>query len=79
MNRLVSRMGLFVAVAAAALAILAATFDVNKYRRTIQLELERRFGRPVIPGDVHFSIFPPRFGVQNPRIAEDPHFGAEAA
>jgi len=70
--------GAFVVVLVAATLIFAATFDVNKYRGTIQAELEKQLGRPVTLGDMHLSVFPPRFRVENPAIADDPHFRADA-
>jgi len=54
--------------------IFAATFDVNRYRGTIQSQLESRLGRPVVLGDMSLSFFPPRFRVENLAIADDPHF-----
>ncbi|HXZ78307.1 MAG TPA: AsmA family protein [Terriglobales bacterium] len=56
--------------------IFAATFDVNKYRGTIQTQLQKRLGRPVTLGDMHLTLFPPRFRVQNLTIADDPHFSS---
>ncbi len=55
-------------------AIFAATFDVNRYRGSIQSELERRLDRKVTLGPMHLSLLPPRFQVQNIAIAEDPKF-----
>jgi len=59
-------------------AIFVATFDVNKYRGTIQAELEKRLGRTVVLGDMGLSLFPPRFRVQNLAIADDPSFSPDA-
>ncbi len=67
-----------IVVIVAGLAIFAATFNVNKYRGTIQAELEKRLGRTVTLGDMHLGIFPPRFRVQNPQIADDPAFNSQA-
>ena len=70
--------GIFIVIVVAGLLIFVATFDVNKYHGTIQSELEKRLGRPVILGDMHLSVFPPRFRVQNLAIADDPRFSPEA-
>ncbi len=59
------------------LAIFAATFNVNQYHGTIQAELEKRLNRKVTLGDMHLGIFPPRFRVQDPAIADDPSFSAD--
>jgi AsmA protein len=59
-------------------AVFAATFDVNKYRGSIQSQLEKRLGRPVVLGDMSLSFFPPRFRVQNLAITDDPRFSPDA-
>jgi AsmA protein len=58
--------------------IFAATFDVNKYRGTIQSELQKHVGRPVNLGDLHLKIFPPSFWIQDLAIADDPRFSPDA-
>jgi uncharacterized protein involved in outer membrane biogenesis len=70
--------GIFIVLVVAGLLIFAATFDVNKYRGTIQAQLETRLGRQVALGDMHLSVFPPRFRVQNPAISDDSHFSSTA-
>jgi AsmA protein len=76
------RLGIIAAViflvVVVAVAIFAATFDVNKYRGTIQSQLEKRLGRPVLLGDMGLSLFPPRFRVQNLAIADDTRFSPDA-
>ena len=57
-----------------AAVVLAATFDVNRYRSTIQSTLQTRLGRTVALGEMHLSFFPPRFRVQNISIGDDPRF-----
>jgi AsmA protein len=79
MRRLAIGFGIFIVVVVAAVLIFVTAFDVNKYHGTIQAELEKRLGRPVTLGDMHLGVFPPRFRVQDPSIAEDPHFGDGAA
>ena len=61
MRRLGIITGVIFLVVVVAVAIFAATFDVNKYRGTIQSQLEKRLGRPVLLGDMGLSLFPPRF------------------
>jgi len=78
MRRVVAGIGAFILLMAAALIIFAATFDVNKYRGTIQSQLEKRLGRAVTLGDMHLKVWPPSFRVQNPAINDDTHFSADA-
>ena len=66
--------GILVVVVIVGVAIFAATFDVNRYRGRIQSELEHRLDRKVTLGQMHLSVLPPRFQVQNIAIAEDPKF-----
>jgi AsmA protein len=66
--------GILVAVIIVGVAIFAATFDVNRYHGRIQSELEQRLGRKVTLGQMHLSVLPPRFRVQNIAILEDPKF-----
>ena len=58
--------------------ILIATFDVNKYRGALQNELRKGLGRPVKLGDMHLKLFPPRFGVEDLVIFDDPQFNPYA-
>src|SRR5437773_1933943 len=57
--------------------VFAATFDVNRYRATIQSELENRLGRKVTLGNMHLSVFPPRLRVLNISISDDPRFSTQ--
>jgi len=66
-----------IVVIAVGLVLFAATFDVNQYHATIQSQLEEHLGRSVRLGDMNLGIFPPRFRVQNPAIADDPSFRSE--
>jgi len=61
-----------------AVAIFAATFNVNQYRGTIQSQLQKRLGRPVLLGNMSLSFFPPRFRARNIVIADDPRFSPAA-
>jgi AsmA protein len=78
MRRLLIGVGVFIVVVVAALLVFAATFNVNKYHDTIQSELEKHLGRTTTLGNMHLSLFPPRFRVQDPAIADDPHFSPDA-
>lgn len=77
MRRFLTVIGIVVAVALAGVAVFVATFNVNRYRGTIQSELEQRLVRKVTLGDMHLNLFPPRFSVQNLSIADDSAFGTE--
>ena len=79
MRKVFAGIGILVVVVIAGLLIFAATFDVNRYRPTIQSELESRLGRKVSLGDMHLSVLPLRFRVQSPTVGEDPHFGGDTA
>ncbi|HYR42973.1 MAG TPA: AsmA family protein, partial [Terriglobia bacterium] len=70
--------GIVFLVIVVAVLIFAETFDVNKYRGTIQAQLESRLGRPVVLGEMGLSFFPPRFRVENLAIADDPRFSPDA-
>jgi uncharacterized protein involved in outer membrane biogenesis len=78
MRRLGIITGVIFLVMAVAVVIFAATFDVNRYRGTIQSQLEKRLDRPVVLGDMGLKLFPPRFRVQNLAIADDPSFSPDA-
>ena len=79
MRRALIGVGIFIVVVIAGLLIFVATFDVNRYRGTIQSELQQRLGRQVALGDMHLSLFPPRFRVENPTISDDPQFSKDVA
>ncbi len=68
-------LGIILAVVVMAVALFVATFNVNRYRGTIQSQLEQRLGRKVALGEMNLKLFPPRFRVQNLVIADDPTFG----
>jgi len=74
MRKLGVIIGITVLVLVLAVAVFAATFNVNHYRGTIQSELEKRLDRKVTLGAMHLGVFPPRFQVQNLSIADDPKF-----
>jgi AsmA protein len=77
MRKVALAVGIIILIIVVAAVVFAATFNVNKYRGTIQSELEKRLGRQVTLGDMHLSVFPPRFRVQNLAIADDPRLKSE--
>ena len=77
MRRFAIGLGIFIVLVVVALFVFAATFDVNKYHGTIQSELEKRLARPVTLGNMHLSLLPPSFKVENPAIGDDPRFSAD--
>ncbi len=56
--------------------IVPHLIDINQYHSQIQAELEKRLGRQVTLGNMHLSLFPPSFQVENVTIADDAHFAA---
>lgn len=79
MRRFLIVIGMIVALTIAGAAIFLATFNVNRYRGTIQSELEKRLVRKVILGDMRLNLLPPRFSVQNLTIADDSTFGTDTS
>jgi AsmA protein len=77
-RKIIVVLGVIVLVVMVCAAIFVATFDVNKYRGTIQSELQKRVGRPVSLGEMHLKLFPPRFTVQDLAVADDPRFSPDA-
>src|SRR2546428_13078383 len=77
MRKVVIVIGIIILLIMVAAVVFAATFDVNKYRGTIQTELEKRLGRQVTLGDMHLSLLPPSFRVQSLAIADDPRLRSE--
>src|SRR5215510_2452239 len=78
MRRVAISIGVVVIVIAVAALIFAATFNANKYRGTIQSELQKRLGRRMVLGNMHLGVFPPRIQVQDLAIADDPGFSPDA-
>src|SRR5581483_7539019 len=74
MRKLIIAVGVIVLVIVVAAGIFVATFDVNKYRGTIQSELQKQLGRQVTLGDMHLGLFPPSLKVKDLVIADDPRF-----
>jgi len=72
MRHLLIVIGIIVAIIGIGVVVFGATFNVNRYRSTIQTELEQRLVRQVTLGEMHLNLFPPRFIVQNLAIADDP-------
>jgi AsmA protein len=72
------KIGIAVALVVVAVILLVIGFTAlmnpNKYRAAIHSELERRLDRKVSLGNMHVSLFPPRFQAENISIADDPTF-----
>src|SRR3569833_3099989 len=78
MRKVLIAIAVIIVVVIAGAAIFVATFDVNKYRGTIQTQLQQHLGRPVQLGEMHLKLFPPSITVQNLAIADDPRFSSDA-
>ena len=65
------RVGIIIAgivgIVVIAVLVFAATFNVNKYRGTIQSQLQKHLGRSVTLGDMHLRVFPPGSGFKTSR------------
>lgn len=72
------KLGIIIVVVIVVIVALAAIvpqfINVNKYHGKIQTELEQRLNRPVSLGEMHLSLLPPSFKVQNAVIGEDKNF-----
>jgi len=78
MRKVLIAIAVIVVVVIAGAAIFVASFDVNKYRGTIQAQLQQHLGRSVQLGEMHLKLFPPSITVQNLAIADDPRFSPDA-
>jgi AsmA protein len=67
-------LGIIVLGVILAVAIFLSTFDINRYRSTIQADLSKHLGRNVTLGQMNLNVFPPRFVVHDVSIADDPSF-----
>src|SRR5215470_14470688 len=67
---------IIVVLLVAAALIVPHLIDINQYHGKIQAELQKRLGRQVSLGNMHLSLFPPSFQVENATIAEDPRFNS---
>jgi len=77
MRKLGITIGIFFIAIISGIVIFSVTFDVNRYRGIIQSELANRLGRNVILGEMHLSMFPPRFVMNDATITDDPTFNKE--
>src|SRR5215471_4668931 len=77
MRKLGIAIGIFFIAVISGIVIFAVTFDVNRYRGTIQSDLANMLGRNVSLGEMHLSIFPPRFVVDDATITDDPTFNTQ--
>src|SRR5262245_15315751 len=76
MKKLGIVVGILVAVLIVGIAAAWLFFDVNHYRGLIQTQLEQQLGRKATLGTMRLGLFPLRFQVAEPVIAEDPRFGS---
>ena len=67
---------ILVIVVIAALA-LPAFLDVNRYHDRIQAELQKKLDRPVTLGQMHLSLLPLAFRVENAVVGDDPSFRSQ--
>jgi len=74
MRKLLITLGILVVLVVVAIAALPFVVDANKYRGRIQAELQERTGRVVSLGQMHLSVFPLAFRVENAVIGEDRNF-----
>jgi len=79
MRRIGIAAGIVLVLLTVIVAVFVATFNVNRYRGTIQSQLEKRLARKVTMGEMHLSLFPPRFRAENLTVAEDPAFATGRA
>jgi uncharacterized protein involved in outer membrane biogenesis len=77
MRRLLIVIGSIVAVVIVCAGIFLTTFDVNRYRGTVQDQLEHHLGRKVTLGEMHLKLFPPSFSLQDLSIADDPRIASQ--
>ena len=66
--------GIVVAAVVVILLALPLFINVNSFRPKIESELTNALGRPVTLGDLSFSLFGGKVGVENVSIADDPAF-----
>jgi uncharacterized protein involved in outer membrane biogenesis len=67
---------IIVVLLVAAALIVPHLININQYHDRIQAELQKRLGRQVTLGNMHLSLFPPAFQVENATIADDPRFNS---
>jgi uncharacterized protein involved in outer membrane biogenesis len=78
MKKIAIGLGILVAIIMVGIAAALMLVDVNKYRSTVQAQLERQLGRNVTLGMMNLGIFPLRLQVDSPVIAEDPAFESQS-
>ena len=76
MRKWLIRLVVLVALVAIAVLALLSLVDVNRYRSTIQAQLEQRLGRQVTLGTMQLRVIPLAFRASGVAIADDPAFGA---
>lgn len=74
MRKALIAVGIVIVLLVAAIAALPFLVDANRYRGRIQSQLQARTGRVVSLGQMHLSVFPFAFRVENAVIGEDKGF-----
>src|SRR5579883_739439 len=69
--------GIVIALIVLAAVIFASTFDVNRYRGTIQAQLSKHLARNVTVGEMNLHFLPPTFVVHDVTISDDPNFNTQ--
>ncbi len=75
MRKLGITIAVIVVLVFGAMLVAVKFVDVNRYRPTIQAELEKRLNRPVSLGNMSLSLIPPAIRVDNVSVGENPAFG----
>src|SRR5256885_3998461 len=77
MRKLAITLGVIVLLIIVVVLLLPMFLDVNRYHDTIQGKLQQRLGRLVSLGQMHLSLVPLAFRVENAVVGEDPRFGSK--
>src|SRR5437879_5431748 len=72
MQRISIAAGIVIGILILALGSIWVLANPNRHRDRIQAQLENRLARKVSLGEMQLGLFPLRFQVKNPAIAEDP-------
>src|SRR5262245_16268924 len=72
MKRLWVAVGVADGVAIFGIVAIWVLANPNRYRASIQTQLEKQLGRKVSLGEMSLGLLPLRFQVSNPVVAEDP-------
>lgn len=66
--------GIIIAVIIGVVLVAPLFININQYRPQIQSELQQKLGRQVTLGELHLRLLPPRVGVDNVSVSDDPRF-----